>query len=66
MTYDLCPKRDKIVTPSFKVLTSTQLNVNLRMQVKHLIVRICLSKLNTKLRHILLVLIYLQFRLGRL
>ena len=31
------------------LLNSTQLNVNLRTQVKHLIVRIYLSKLNTKL-----------------
>jgi len=30
-------------------LNSTQLNVNLRTQVKHLIFRIYLSKLNTKL-----------------
>jgi len=30
-------------------LNTTQLNVNLRTQVKHLIVRIYLSKLNTKL-----------------
>ena len=32
-----------------KTATTTQLNVNLRTQVKHLIVRIYLSKLNTKL-----------------
>jgi len=33
----------------FLAHNSTQLNVNLRTQVKHLIVRIYLSKLNTKL-----------------
>ena len=35
--------------PHSYLLNSTQLNVNLRTQVKHLIVRIYLSKLNTKL-----------------
>jgi len=56
-------------------LNSTQLNLTQHEftdagEVKHLrlIVRIYLSKLNTKLyvTIILLVLIYLQFRLGRL
>jgi len=34
---------------NIEIENSTQLNVTLRTQVKHLIVRIYLSKLNTKL-----------------
>ena len=37
------------ITTNHGRLAATQLNVNLRTQVKHLIVRIYLSKLNTKL-----------------